>query len=141
MVGTWLQNVVVAPFALDLTRSASNPKGSASFVGLLTVAQLGPLLLLSIPGGVLANRVDRKKLMIGAQSVQSVAAFGLALVAWKATHADAGAAIPLGIGVFIGVLAPPFFYPFSRTVWSAIDLGMTPLEPAELADAAEHRHC
>ncbi len=84
MVGTWLQNVVVAPFALDLTRSASNPKGSASFVGLLTVAQLGPLLLLSIPGGVLANRVDRKKLMIGAQTVQSVAAFGLALVAWKA---------------------------------------------------------
>ena len=55
--------------------------------------------------------------------------------------ADAGAAIPLGIGVFIGVLAPPFFYPFSRTVWSAIDLGMTPLEAAELADAAEHRHC
>ena len=84
MVGTWLQNVIVAPFALDLTRSASNPKGSASFVGLLTVAQLGPLLLLSIPGGVLANRVDRKKLMIGAQSVQSMAAFGLAVVAWKA---------------------------------------------------------
>ena len=44
LVGTWLQNVIVAPFALDLTRSASNPKGSASFVGLLTVAQLGPLL-------------------------------------------------------------------------------------------------
>ena len=84
LVGTWLQNVIVAPFALDLTRSASNPKGSASFVGLLTVAQLGPLLLLSIPGGVLANRVDRKKLMIGAQSVQSIAAFGLAFVAWKA---------------------------------------------------------
>ncbi len=84
LVGTWLQNVTVAPFALDLTRSASNPKGSASFVGLLTVAQLGPLLLLSIPGGVLAPRVDRKKLMIGAQSVQSLAAFGLAFVAWKA---------------------------------------------------------
>ena len=84
MVGTWLQNVVVAPFALDLTRSAANPKGSASFVGLLTVAQLGPLLVLSIPGGVLANRVDRKKLMIGAQTVQSIAAFGLAFVAWKA---------------------------------------------------------
>ena len=65
----------------------------------------------------------------------------MAFVAWKATHADAGVAVPLAIGVFIGVLAPPFFYPFSRTVWSAIDLGMTPLEPAELADAAEHRHC
>ena len=65
----------------------------------------------------------------------------MGFVAWKATHADAGAAVPLAIGVAIGVLAPPFFYPFSRTVWSAIDLGMTPLEAAELADAAEHRHC
>jgi MFS family permease len=83
LVGTWLQNVVVAPYALDLTRTASQPKGSASFVGLLTFAQLGPLLLLSIPGGVLANRIDRKKLMIAAQAVQSIAAFVLAFAAWK----------------------------------------------------------
>ncbi len=65
----------------------------------------------------------------------------MGFVAWKATHAEAGAAVPLVIGVVIGVLAPPFFYPFARTVWSAIDLGMTPLEAAELAAAAEHRHC
>lgn len=83
LVGTWLQNVVVAPYALDLTRTASHPKGSASFVGLLTFAQLGPLLLLSIPGGVLANRIDRKKLMIAAQATQALAAFVLAFVAWK----------------------------------------------------------
>lgn len=83
IIGTWLQNVIVAPYALDLTRSASQPKGSASLVGLLSVAQLGPLLLLSIPGGVLANRMDRRKLMMGAQAVQAVAAFVLAFIAWK----------------------------------------------------------
>lgn len=83
LVGTWLQNVVVGPYALDLTRSAANPRGSASFVGLLTVAQLGPLLLLSIPGGVLANRVDRKKLLLTVQFIQALAAFVLAFVAWK----------------------------------------------------------
>jgi MFS family permease len=83
LVGTWLQNVVVAPYALDLTRTPSQPKGSASFVGLLTFAQLGPLLLLSIPGGVLANRIDRKKLMIVAQTIQAIAAFALAFAAWK----------------------------------------------------------
>ncbi len=87
LIGTWLQNVTVAPYALDLTRTAANPKGSASFVGLLTVAQLGPLLLLSIPGGVLANRIDRKKLMICAQTVQSIAAFALAFLAWKTESA------------------------------------------------------
>jgi hypothetical protein len=42
-------------------------------------------------------------------------------------------------GVLIGLLAPVVFYPFSRTVWSAIDLGMTPLEPEELREAEEAR--
>ncbi len=62
----------------------------------------------------------------------------MAFVAWKAAHPDAGPAVWLVLGVGIGAVAPVFFYPFSRTVWSAIDLGMTPLEPEELADAATH---
>src|SRR5687767_12344797 len=56
-IGTWMQNVVLAAFAYELTRSAS-------FVGLLIFAQLGPLLLLSIVGGVLADTFDRRKLLI-----------------------------------------------------------------------------
>ena len=106
LVGTWLQNVVVGPYALDLTRTAAHPKGSASFVGLLTLAQLGPLLLLSIPGGVLANRVDRKKLMIAVQCVQATAAFVLAFVAWKAKSPLALFLATMVIGVSNALSAP-----------------------------------
>jgi hypothetical protein len=39
-------------------------------------------------------------------------------------------------GMAVGVLVPIFFYPMSRTVWSAIDLMMKPLEPREIESAA-----
>jgi hypothetical protein len=39
-------------------------------------------------------------------------------------------------GVVVGVVVPVFFYPMSRTFWSAIDLIMKPLEPEEVAEAA-----
>jgi uncharacterized protein (DUF983 family) len=32
-------------------------------------------------------------------------------------------------GVALGVILPIVFYPFSRTIWCAIDLGMNPEEP------------
>jgi uncharacterized protein (DUF983 family) len=38
-------------------------------------------------------------------------------------------------GVVVGIVVPVFFYPMSRTFWSAIDLIMKPLEPAEVAEA------
>ena len=38
-------------------------------------------------------------------------------------------------GAVAAVLTPILFYPFSRTIWAAIDLVLTPLEPAEEADA------
>lgn len=41
-------------------------------------------------------------------------------------------------GIAVGVIVPVFFYPMSRTFWSAIDLIMKPLEPAEVT-AAEAR--
>src|SRR5918998_6464224 len=57
-IGTWMQNVVLTALAYELT-------DSAAFVGLVVFAQLGPLLLLSIVGGVLADLVDRRKLLMG----------------------------------------------------------------------------
>ncbi|CAN5856339.1 MFS transporter [soil metagenome] len=56
-IGTWMQNVVLAALAYDLT-------GSSVFVGIITFAQLGPLLLLSVVGGALADLIDRRRLLI-----------------------------------------------------------------------------
>src|SRR3954452_7497424 len=56
-VGTWMQNVALGAFAYTLTKSQS-------FVALIGFAQLGPLLLLAPLGGVLADRMDRRFLLI-----------------------------------------------------------------------------
>ena len=54
-----------------------------------------------------------------------------------ARNADANASpIPyLTAGVVGAVVVPLVFYPFSKTVWAAIDLFMRPLQPAEVEAA------
>lgn len=58
-------------------------------------------------------------------------------VGWKDAHPDAGLGLPIAVGLAIGLLGPLLFYPYSRTIWSAIDIAMTPLEVPEIVDAAE----
>ena len=70
-VGTWMQNVVLNAYAYDLT-------GSKSFVGLMNFATLGPMLLLSLVGGSLADRLDRRRQMIWLSLEQAAFAFALA---------------------------------------------------------------
>src|ERR1700680_4418983 len=64
-IGTWMQNVLLGAFGYELTHSAG-------FVGVLFFAQLGPLLFLATLGGVLADLVDRRKLLIWMQLEQLV---------------------------------------------------------------------
>lgn len=69
-------------------------------------------------------------------SVVSLFAVCMALVAAIAIDPDTNYVGFLVVGAVIAVAAPVLCYPFSRTVWSAIDLAMTPLEPVEEAEAA-----
>jgi predicted MFS family arabinose efflux permease len=73
-IGTWMQNVVLGALAYDLTESPT-------FVGVVLFAQLGPLLLLSVVGGALADTIDRRRLLIGVAVSQLVLSFVLAAVA------------------------------------------------------------
>ncbi|MBN2623337.1 MAG: MFS transporter [Acidimicrobiales bacterium] len=73
-VGTWMQNVVLGALAYDLT-------GSPSFVGVVLFAQLGPMLLLSVVGGALADTLDRRRLLVTVAATQLVLSFALAAVA------------------------------------------------------------
>jgi uncharacterized protein (DUF983 family) len=61
----------------------------------------------------------------------------MGFVWWKSANPDGGVLVPTVIGVVIGVLGPVVFYPFSRTIWSALDLLMTPLEIEEIVAAAD----
>lgn len=55
-VGTWMQNVALGAFAYQLSHSAG-------FVALVGFAQLGPLLVLAPVGGLLADVMDRRRLL------------------------------------------------------------------------------
>jgi predicted MFS family arabinose efflux permease len=70
-IGTWMQNVTLGAYALKLT-------GSPTFVGIIFFAQLGPLLFLSTTGGLLADVVDRRRLLVLMQILQMVFSLGLA---------------------------------------------------------------
>jgi len=71
-VGTWMQRV--AQDWLVLT-DLSDDSGLA--VGITTALQFAPTLLLSAWAGVLADRVNRRKLLMITQGAQGVLAFGL----------------------------------------------------------------
>jgi len=74
-IGTWMQNVVLGAFAYKVT-------GNGAFVSLLYFCQLGPLLFLSMWGGVLADALDRRRLLVSAQVAQGVFSLGLAFAAF-----------------------------------------------------------
>lgn len=78
--GTWMQNVAQSWLVLDMT-------GSAFFLGLVGFLGDLPILLFTLIGGVVADRVDRRKLLLGSQYVQMTNAFILAaLVVFGKLH-------------------------------------------------------
>ncbi len=98
-VGTWMQNVVLPAYVYDRT-------GKASVVGLLVFAQLGPLLILSIPAGVIADRVDRRRWLIAMQIVQMAFSAALALLAANDASIALLFAMQLGVGIGNALNAP-----------------------------------
>ena len=72
-IGTWMQNVVLGAYAYDLTHSST-------FVGVIIFAQLGPTLVLPMFGGLLADKVDRKRFLILLSLEQLVFSLAVALV-------------------------------------------------------------
>lgn len=72
-IGTWMQTVAQNWLVLELTNS---PRllGLDSFLGQI------PIFLFSLIGGALADRMDRRRLLVGSQIVQMSCAFLLAVM-------------------------------------------------------------
>ncbi len=68
--GSWMQRVAQAWLVLDLT-------GSPLALGTVTALQFLPILALTLLGGVLADRMSKRKLLLITQSVQMVQALAL----------------------------------------------------------------
>jgi MFS family permease len=104
-IGTWMQNVLLGAFGYELTHSAA-------YVGLLFFAQLGPLLFLATVGGVLADVVDRRRLLIWMQIEQLVFSIVLAVLV-AVPHPSRG-------GIFLCVLVIGIGNALSSPALSAI---------------------
>jgi MFS family permease len=74
-VGYWLSLVTLTLLVLDITDS-----GVA--VGVLSAFQFGPVLLLGAWAGVVADRSDRRRLLLTVQSVNMAQSFALAALAF-----------------------------------------------------------
>jgi MFS family permease len=70
-VGTWTQKVAQSWLILDLTNSSF-------YLGLDDFLSQLPILLFTLIGGVIADRHDRRRLLIGSQFIQMATAFALA---------------------------------------------------------------
>lgn len=71
--GTWMQRVAQAWLVLELG-------GSGTDVGLVTALQFLPLLVLGAWGGVVVDRVDKRRLLVATQSASAVLALALGVL-------------------------------------------------------------
>src|SRR6201992_604626 len=74
LVGTWMQMTAQSWLVLTLTHSSTD-------LGLAVALQAVPVLLLGPYGGVVADRVDKRRLMIALQAIMGVQALVLGLLA------------------------------------------------------------
>ena len=78
-LGNWVYQLTLPLLVLKLT-------GSALTTGAIYAVEYLPFLLLSLPGGVLADRINRRLLLITGDSVSSALALLLAIIVSTSTH-------------------------------------------------------
>jgi MFS family permease len=101
-IGTWMQNVAQGWLVLVLTNSAFW-LGVVGFTGSI------PFLFFSLFGGVVADRVDKRRLLLVTQTVMMLLAFLLAALAWfKVITIWEVAAIAFLNGVAMSMNAPSY---------------------------------
>ncbi len=101
MIGTWMQNFTLPAYVEDRAESAT-------LVGLMIFVQLGPLLFLSIPAGMLADRVDRTRLVIAMQSTMLVLTLVIAGLIARDAPLWTIFLTQLGIGIANSLNAPAY---------------------------------
>lgn len=75
MVGTQMQNATVAWLIYERL-------GSALALGYIGLVQIVPIVLLALPAGHVADRVDRRRLIAAGQAVFLTCSLGLAALSW-----------------------------------------------------------
>jgi MFS family permease len=75
-IGTWMQNVALGWLVLTLTANSAFWLGVVGFAGSI------PFLLFTLFGGVIADRANKRKLLLMTQTAMMILAFILATLTW-----------------------------------------------------------
>src|SRR3989442_10476770 len=94
LVGTWMQNVAQGWLVLELTNSPF-------YVGVVSALGSLGVLLLTISGGIIADRVNKHRLVIITQALSMLPAFGLPALVWSRAVAVWQVAV---LAAFLGVV-------------------------------------
>ncbi|MHB8466155.1 MAG: MFS transporter [Acidimicrobiales bacterium] len=89
LIGSWMQTVALAWLVLGITKSGTQ-------LGLIVAVQFVPTLVGSMHGGLLADRFDKRRILIATQAALAVQATVLATVALTG-HATLGVLYALAI--------------------------------------------
>jgi MFS family permease len=103
--GNWLTNVALVLFVLGLTHN------SGIAVGLIAACQFGPILVLAAWAGAIADRRDKRRLLLISQTLEMCQSIGLAVLAFMPHPPLAGLyALAIAGGVLLA-----FDNPFRRS--------------------------
>lgn len=101
-IGTWMQNVAQGWLVLELTNSSF-------WLGMVGFAASFPFLLFTLFGGVIADRVNKRYLLVGTQTIMMLLAFLLSgLAFYKVITIRSLIAIAFLNGVVMSLNAPSY---------------------------------
>jgi MFS family permease len=101
-IGTWMQNIAQGWLVLQLTNSAF-------WLGLVGFAASFPILLFALVGGVIADHVNKRKMLMVTQSAMMTFAFIMAALAYfKIINVNEIIFLALGTGIAMSLNTPTY---------------------------------
>jgi MFS family permease len=101
-VGTWMQNIAQGWLVLKLTNSAF-------WLGVVGFSSSIPILLFALIGGVIADHVNKRRLLMWTQSAMMVFAFAMAALTWlHHINVYTIALLALGTGIAMSLNTPSY---------------------------------
>ncbi len=101
-IGTWMQNIAQGWLVLELTNSSF-------WLGMVGFAASFPFLVFTLYGGVIADRVDKRKLLLATQTAMMLLAFAMAaLTHFKIITIASLAGLAFANGIAAALNAPSY---------------------------------
>jgi MFS family permease len=101
-IGTWMQNIAQGWLVLKLTNSAF-------WLGMVGFAASIPILLFALIGGVIADHVNKRKLLMVTQSAMMTFAFAMAVLTWlHLIKVEGIVLLALGTGIAMSINTPTY---------------------------------